>query len=421
MSPLAPSASMMMNRSPTRGRSPGVLSHEWSGRLNASKEAKKQSEAQLHALLNRISLLEEAEERTARMLLKSRQKIFNAETLKSTIPAGALQGLGQAGGLSTLGDSSTLIRPLSQSFTSPIKPLSTHAHNFTNGGSFGARPPSPVRASGWALPTGGINASLERYGSVAAAARMLKETQAMAEREAQTAEAAAYRAEKDFRLALVRETKQHIYEANREMHGFVKTAADIAKEHKQQSMTEAEMRRRRDYELRIQAEEIARNVAESRMRQLEDIESRVLDRLKTSSSVKLDTLRMPYSPSHSISRQESLLPSAGGPNSASQLAQSIAGFSPPGSPGFLAGDRLPHPSTSYGNRSLSTGAGTMRGRAGLASTSGSIGFGSTFISAGGGAGDLATLGDSRPGTRTASQTGTRRRLAQTAGPSYAIF
>lgn len=415
MSPLAPN---QMTRSPTRGRSPGVpIHHEWQGRLNASKEMKKQSEAQLHALLNRISLLEEAEERTARMLLKSRQKIMTAETLKSTIPAGALSSLGDS--------SASLVRPLSQSFTSPIKPLSTHAHNFTNGGSFGARPPSPVRASGWALPTGGINANLERYGSVSAAARMLKDTQAMAEREAQMAEAAAYRAEKDFRLGLVRETRHMIFEANREMHGMVKTAAEIARENKQQMLTEAEMRRKREYESRIAAEELARSVAESRMRQLEDIESRVLDRLKTSSSVKLDTLRMPYSPAHSISRggQDSLM----GGTAASQLAQSIAGFAPPGSPGFLAGDRLPHPSQSQGggghNRSLSTGAGTMRGRGGFGNTSGSIGFGSTFIGGGGAGagGDLATLGDSRPGTRTASQTGTRRRLAQTAGPSYAIF
>lgn len=448
MSPLGGSRSGYPQTAPAK--LPGVIHHEWRGRLNTAKETRKTTESQLHTLLNRISLLEEAEQRTQRALLRTRQKVVMAETLRSTLPA--LSPPGATGGMGGLeGDPSGLsgYRPMtSGGFASPIRPttsFSMHSSQLLGTGpmprvpvaAFGARPVSPVRASGYALPGGGgLGPADERFAGVIAAARTLKETQLAAEREARAVEAAALRAEKDVRLALVSQTRHMIWSANRGMHDGVMTAAEEAREMKRRADAEAEVRRRADFEGRVAAEEAARQVAESRMRQLAEIESRVLDRLRSSPTLRLDTIHAPGSP---VGGGSGVLGSGGG--GAANTARSMAGMgmgmgmggvTASASIGFHGGS----PGFPPGQGGQGQGASGRLGRSGFAPGS-SLGFGGSGSLGGAGASSLmdasAAFGGmgmgggspaaSRPGTRASSHgaSGTRRRLAQTAGPIYAVF
>lgn len=439
MSPLGGSRSGYPQTAPAK--LPGVIHHEWRGRLNTAKETRKTTESQLHTLLNRISLLEEAEQRTQRALLRTRQKVVMAETLRSTLPALSPAG---GSGLGIEGDPSGLsgYRPMtSGGFSSPIRPttsFSMHSSQLLGTGpmprvpaaSFGARPVSPVRASGYALPGGGgLGIPDERFAGVLGAARTLKETQLAAEREARAVEAAALRAEKDVRLALVNQTRHMIWSANKGMHDGVATAAEEAREMKRRADAEAEARRRADFESRVAAEEAARAVAESRMRQLADIESRVLDRLRSSPTLRLDTIHAPGSPTASggIGPGASMGMGNGGMGSPRSMAGMGMGMTASASIGFHGSSPGFAPGQGQG-----AGASGRMGRSGFAPGS-SLGFGGSGSLGGAGAASLldssAAFGGSgspaasRPGTRASSHgaSGTRRRLAQTAGPTYAVF
>jgi len=271
------------------------------------------------------------------------------------------------------------------------------------------------------------------------ATRHLKDTLLQAEAEGRAAEAAALRAEKDHRLAIVSHTRHMILAANRGMHDATAAAAQAAREAKRAADAEADARRRSHYDSRVAAHELAHRVAEHRVAHLEEIEDALLQRLRSHtgeilvqqhaevararSPVRLATALHGRATAAGLAllAQEPLQPPAHQQQQLLSSSFSSAPAPPPsrGRPGSRAGGSL-RDSQHWPQRASSPAYSSASGGGGMLL--------STYL---GGGGALGGGGHSRsmvlPGSPLATRSvsvpsaATRRRMEQTTGSSYAIF
>lgn len=259
--------------SPIRPAASTVLHHEWTGRLTAAKENRKNAEADLHALVSRISLLQEQEERTRRAVSRTRQRAVEIEHFH----AGTME---------------TLAKDLLSDKSLPLSPMAPIRRHLQSSGSFQFRPVSPVRSPGIQLPPLATHSPMRthRMSVLQSVTRELKQTQALARMEELSLEASALRAQKDIRLQLVAQTREDIFRTAKELHDSTKAMELQGRTRREEQERLSESRRKVDYDARVAVEEESHHAIAAKVAELEALEERLLHRMQTSEDLKMTPL-----------------------------------------------------------------------------------------------------------------------------------
>ena len=272
-------------RKSAREAGDSVLHHDYAAPRLASRSSRKAAEADVTALVARISYLQEMEDRTRRALDRTRGRAIALEAFRSE------NGLPPSNPSLAYDPSVVLHAPsaLGGPRLYGSRPPTSIREAISPGASFQFRAASPVRAGGVALPPldSRTMAHSRHLGEVREVAAMLRATQAEAERMQAALAASALRAHKDARLAAAATTRANIEAAARELHDAGVSRSAAARAARMAADEAAATARRLRADAEWTAEEEAAAATAARAAELLALEESLVARIRTTAELTM--------------------------------------------------------------------------------------------------------------------------------------